>query len=75
MNNLSEKTKEIVCKVLKIDRISQAIDMPFSQEDAERNETGIYNPLYRNIKLAAGRYYTKAEYEKWAAKIRILQLP
>lgn len=71
----SKKTLEIICKTLKINKINEAIDMPFSKEDAQRNEAEIYNPLYRNIRLATGRYYTKAEYEKKAAEIRTIQLP
>jgi hypothetical protein len=75
MKIFPRKTRKFICKLLKIEDISRAIDMPFSQEDAQRNEAEIYNPLYRDIRLATGRYYTNSEYEKRAAEIKAIQLP
>ncbi len=77
---VSETTRNIVCKSLDIDRLSEVIDMSYggfsTTAYVDRAKTGLYSDSNRgSVSLNTGRYYTAKEYEERIYRIKNMKLP
>lgn len=77
---VSERTRDVVCKSLKVDRLVEVMNRCFggfsTENDVSREKTELYAEKNRgSIRLNTGRFYTAGEYEERVKRIKSLKLP
>jgi hypothetical protein len=77
---VSDKTRQIVCRELKVDSFADLVDRDFQafdeNHDVDRNKVARYADRNRgSVRLNAGKFYTAKEHEQRIERVKKLKLP
>ncbi|ESQ17435.1 MAG TPA: hypothetical protein DDY14_04905 [Chromatiaceae bacterium] len=77
---VSDKTRQIVCRELKVNSFADLVDRDFQEidenHDVDRNKVARYADRNRgSVRLDAGKFYTAKEYEQRIRRVKNMKLP
>ncbi|MGB5831289.1 MAG: hypothetical protein WBG92_04780 [Thiohalocapsa sp.] len=77
---VSDKTRQIVCRELKVESFADLVDRDFqafdAKHDVDRNKVARYSDRNRgSVRLNAGKFYTAEEHDRRVRRVKRLKLP